>query len=167
MVCPFCFLLSLTYHLGALEYCHSLLPQALVLLCEYGLRTDQNSMVYVLCGYLFRAIQLLGLDSPHQRTTVSGVSSEILEGEVENRIVWACYQIDLLLASGVDRNSLWRGDFPTIPLPCSDRDFLSPIYVSPRFLPDDKDLNSLAVVGKLDLPSLVTVLIKIRATVLR
>lgn len=124
-------------------------------------------MVYVLCGYLFRAIQLLGLDSPHQQTTVSGLPSEILEGEVENRIVWACYQIDLLLASGVDRNSLWRGDFPTIPLPCSDRDFLSPIYISPQFLPDPEDPDSLSVLGQFDLPSLVTVLIKIRATVLR
>lgn len=124
-------------------------------------------MVYVLYGYIFRAIQLLGLDSQHHRTTVPGVPSEILEGEIENRLVWAFYQIDLLMASGVDRNSLWRVDVPCIPLPCSDRDFLSPIHTTPRHLPDAEDLDSLSVVSQLDLPSLVTVLVKIRATVLR
>ncbi|OIW27650.1 hypothetical protein CONLIGDRAFT_441613 [Coniochaeta ligniaria NRRL 30616] len=137
----------------------------MVLLCEYGLRTDQNTLVFVLSACLFRSLRLLGLDTPQREDEKT--ATEILEQETERRIVWASYHIDVLISTGVDRNSMWRDEIPPIPLPCLNQDFLSLTTSARHFLATFESAESMTLLGQLDLPSLVTVLIRLRYSVLR
>jgi hypothetical protein len=137
----------------------------MVLLCEYGLRTDQNALVFVLSACLFRSIRLLGLDAPQR--SEEKTATEILERETERRIVWASYHIDVLISTGVDRNSMWRDEIPPIALPCLNQDFISLTTSPPQFLATFESAENMSLLSQLDLPSLVTVLIRIRYTVLR
>lgn len=139
----------------------------MILLCEHGLRTDRNAQVFVLSGCLFRALRLLGLDMPQQSPSVSESPAEILQRETENRVVWACYHIDLLLASGVDKNSLWREDFPLIPLPGSNENFLSLSQATPHYLGEVENPEHMTIIRQFDLPSLIIILMRLRSTVLR
>jgi len=136
-----------------------------VLLCEYGLRTDQNALVFVISGCLFRSIRLLGLDSPQRAN--GETATEILERETERRIVWASYHIDVLIACGVDKNSMWRDETPRIALPSLGQDFLSLTASAPHFLAAFESEENMPLIGQLDLPSLATVLSRLRYTVLR
>ncbi|KAK4234452.1 hypothetical protein C8A03DRAFT_47227 [Achaetomium macrosporum] len=140
---------------------------AMILLCEYGLRTEQNSLVFMLCGCLYRATRLLGLDNAPQDLRAASQLSGSLEEEVHHRLVWASYTIDILLSSGVDKNSSWREDLPQVPLPCSDRDFLLQTPSPMRFLSDADGENMAAFVKDLDMLALVTMLVRLRGKVLR
>lgn len=140
----------------------------MLLTCEYALRTDQHSLVFLLCGLLYRALRLLGLDSKQPSIIKDDTTAAlILAQEVETRIVWSCYIIDALVSSGVDQNSSWRGDVPQVPLPCSDQEFLaqSPPSVT-RFLPlvDEPDM---LILQHLDLQALVSIMAGLRMNVLR
>ncbi|UKZ77094.1 hypothetical protein TrVFT333_004812 [Trichoderma virens FT-333] len=68
------------------------------LLCEYGLREDQHALVFILLAFLHRAIRLLSLDSPHPLPSNS-TTAQIMQREIENRIVWASFLIDSLAAN--------------------------------------------------------------------
>ncbi|KAJ4351414.1 uncharacterized protein N0V89_006756 [Didymosphaeria variabile] len=114
-------------------------------------------MVFLLGGYLFRHMRLLGLDKPTHTAADETVDPK---RELENRVVWACYTIDVIVASGVDKNSAWRGDSPDIPLPCSDAEFLSQIPSNASFLLDA--LENPIVVRSLELPALSAILIHLR-----
>lgn len=139
----------------------------MLLLCEYGFRTDQYALVFTLSGSLFRALRLLGLDSPSLLPASSGSPTDRLTQETEGRLVWACYHLDLLLSSGVDKHSLWRDDYPRIPLPCSNQDFLTLSHSAPYYLSHLEVAEALPAVGEFDMPALITVLIRLRSTVLR
>ena len=139
----------------------------MVLLCEYGIRTDRNAQVFVLSGCLFRSLRLLGFDMPQQPTTVSESPSEILQQETENRVVWACYHVDLMLASGVDKNSLWHDDVPLIPLPSSNESFLSLTPSRTLNLTEVETLENMSMARQLDLPTLIIILMRLRSVVLR
>ncbi|RSL65958.1 hypothetical protein CEP51_012921 [Fusarium floridanum] len=139
----------------------------MILLCEYGLRNDQHSLVFMLCGCVFRAMRLLGLGSPPQHLQATTQLSGNLEQEINHRVVWACYTIDVLLSSGVDKNSSWREDIPQVPLPCSDKDFLLQTPSHKRFLSGIEQEDMSTFVKDLDLLPLVTVLVKLRGKVLR
>ncbi|KAL3442718.1 hypothetical protein BJX65DRAFT_312487 [Aspergillus insuetus] len=138
---------------------------AMILVCEYASRTNQHALIFCLSGCLFRAICLLGLDTPHQPTAET--QAEVLSQETANRIVWASYHIDSLTAPGVDKHSSWRDDYPRIPLPRSDQDFLA---LSPGTLASLNTFDSsedLSTIKALDIPALTTVLFRLRRTVLR
>ncbi|KAF4951510.1 hypothetical protein FSARC_12904 [Fusarium sarcochroum] len=137
----------------------------MILLCEYGSRADQHSLVFMLGGCIYRAMRLLSLDNPRKNTQSIDQLTGDLEEEINNRIVWASYTIDILLSSGVDKNSSWREDIPQVPLPCSDKDFLlqSP---SPRRFLHQSD-SSATTIKELDLPALLIILAKLRGQVLR
>lgn len=138
----------------------------MLLLCEYALRTEQYSLVFFLCGCVYSALRLLGLDV--SRAPIYPESpTEFLHQEAENMVVWACYTIDVFGSSGVDKNSSWRGDIPPVPLPCANQDFLSQTPPSSvHFLSTVEDMGLLSV-KSLDLPALVTILIRLRANVSR
>lgn len=139
----------------------------MILLCHYGLKTDQHSMVFVLGGCLYRGMRLLDLDSarsnPQREST-----TDVISREIEIRVVWACYIIDSLAASGVDKNSSWRSDIPLIPLPSANHEFLSqssPLHL--HHLADFDRPGMLSNVTNLDLPALGVVMTELRSHVLR
>ncbi|KAH8652179.1 hypothetical protein BX600DRAFT_89412 [Xylariales sp. PMI_506] len=145
---------------------------ALVLLCEYAFRAGQNALVFTLSGCLHRAIRLLGIDAERQSPSLSPHPPlESFDREINNRIVWSSFLIDILVASGVDRNSSWAGNIPQISLPWPDRNFTLQIPPSvpagPFLMPSIEDEESLSIVGDLDLPSALTILLKLRSDVLR
>ncbi|KAH7165273.1 hypothetical protein EDB81DRAFT_778906 [Dactylonectria macrodidyma] len=141
----------------------------MLLLCEYGSRADQSSLVFVLIGISFRCIRLLGLDTPKSTEAPQTQACDALASEIEKRIVWACYLFDTLAASGVDANSSWFGRYPKLPLPCPEREFLARCPSSPAlFLGDFEDAERLgSIVCRLDLSSLLLVLVRLRDQVLR
>lgn len=139
----------------------------MVLLCEYSIKADQHALAFTLSGSLFRSLRLLGFDTPSRFPVVSDMPSERLTQETENRLAWACFHLDLLLSSGVDKHSLWRDDFPRIPLPCSNQDFLSLCHSTSYFLSDFESPDMLPIISQLDLPALSTILIRLRSMVLR
>ncbi|KAK5163457.1 uncharacterized protein LTR77_010639 [Saxophila tyrrhenica] len=138
---------------------------ALLLLCEYAHRTEHFSWAFGMAGCVFRHIRILGLDVP--RGDSSSLSLVTPEREIEHRIVWASYSIDVLLGSGVDKHSSWGNDFPRIPLPCSNESVLSQEASQPLFLASIEELGTSSIVPVLDLPALNVVLIHLRTRVLR
>lgn len=140
-----------------------------ILLGEYALRTDQNALAFVLSGCAFRAIQLLGHVSPtRSRNNPLGTACpEGLLQETWNRLVWASYTFDVFLASGVDLNSSWQSQIPRVPLPCSNRSFLAQTPEPTFTLQQDVRSEDPARFGQLELPTLMIILIRLRASVLR
>ncbi|KAL2839046.1 hypothetical protein BJX68DRAFT_272338 [Aspergillus pseudodeflectus] len=138
---------------------------AMILVCEYASKTNQHALIFSLSGSLFRAICLLGLDAPHP--PMAETQAEVLRQETANRIVWASYHIDSLIAPGVDKHSSWRDDYPRIPLPRSDQDFLALTSGTLVSLNTIESSPSFSTVRTLDLPALTTILIRLRRTVLR
>jgi hypothetical protein len=135
----------------------------MVLLCEYAARTNKHAMAFVLAGCVFRQLCLLGIDKPVNNAERRNVIPA--ECEAENRLVWACYSLDVSLASGVDKNSSWRERYPHVPLPCSDSEFLAQSPSRPRTL--DQVLTNPTLTSELDLPALNSVLTHLRTKVLR
>ncbi|KAH7000660.1 hypothetical protein EDB80DRAFT_724325 [Ilyonectria destructans] len=140
---------------------------AMILLCEYGLRTDQHSLAFILSGCVFRTMRLLGLDNPPATLDATEPQPHSLKEEIEYRVVWSCYTLDVLMSSGVNKNSSWREDVPQIPLPRSDKDFLLQTSSPQHFLSWVECPSALPIVKDLDLPSLVAILIRLRGKVLR
>jgi hypothetical protein len=136
------------------------LYQAMVLVCEYALRTHQHALLFTLSGCLFRAICLLGLDAPEQ--PMAHTQIEVLRQETANRIVWASYHIDSLIAPAIDKHSSWRDDYPR-----SDRDFLA-LNPGPAVALGLVDtLSDPSSTKTLDLPARITVMFRLRRTVLK
>ena len=134
-----------------------------VLLCEYATKTDRHAMAFVLAGCTFRQLCLLALDRPDDKNAEPEVVS--IERKVENRLVWACYSLDVGLASGVDNNSSWRERCPTVALPCSGSEFHAQSLPKSRTL--HQVLTTPVVTRELDLPALNAVLMHLRMKVLR
>lgn len=131
------------------------------LLCEYGLREDQHALVFILLAFLHRAIRLLSLDSPrplHNRRT----AAQVIQREVENRIVWASFVIDGLAANGVEKNMCWKDHIPEIPLPCPDDCFTSQLASPPHYLLQIEGLGMQEAITELDLSSLMVLVVRLR-----
>ncbi|KAL6867027.1 hypothetical protein J3F83DRAFT_103124 [Trichoderma novae-zelandiae] len=132
------------------------------LLCEYGLREDQHALVFILLAFLHRAIRLLSLDSPRSLPSHC-TTAQMMQREVENRIVWACFVIDGLAANGVEKNMCWKDYMPNIPLPCSDDCFnTSQLASTPHYLPQIEDSAMHTVIAELDLAALLVVVVRLR-----
>ncbi|EHK41509.1 uncharacterized protein TrAtP1_005005 [Trichoderma atroviride] len=131
------------------------------LLCEYGLREDQHALVFILLAFLHRAIRLLSLDSPrpiHNRRT----AAQVIQREVENRLVWASFVIDGLAANGVEKNMCWKDHIPEIPLPCPDDCFISQLASPPHYLLQIENLGMQEAITELDLSSLMVLVVRLR-----
>lgn len=139
----------------------------MILLCEYGLRMDQHSLAFILSSCVFRTMRLLGLDNPPATLDATEPQPHSLKEEIEYRVVWSCYTLDVFMSSGVNKNSSWREDLPQIPLPRSDNDFLLQTPSPQHFLSWVECPSALPFVKDLDLPSLVAILIRLRGKVLR
>jgi hypothetical protein len=135
----------------------------MVLLCDYGLRSDQNPMVFVLVAFLYRVIRLLGLDSPPPLEN-PGDPAQVLERDVQNRLVWACYFIDLFMATGVEKNACWKGSAPDILLPAPDEFFSVQSPAIQYALPDMDGMLDANIITELDLPavSIIAILLRIQ-----
>lgn len=142
------------------------IAQTMLLLCDYGLRADQNAMVFVLISFLYRTIRLLSLDSPEPLESPAS-PDEILQREMENRVVWSCYFIDVFVASGVEKNSCWKDYIPDIPLPCPEQNFLSCTLSAPQYLQRVEEVGIVPAMPDLDLFSLTIVVSRLRWDLLR
>jgi hypothetical protein len=132
----------------------------MVLLCDYGLRTDQNSMVFIMVAFLYRLIRLLGLDEMRPLSD-NATPTMIIERETEHRLVWACFFIDLFMSTAGPKNMNWREHVPNIPLPRSDLSFLVP--TSPRFYLSTIDDSGVApVIQDLDISALAVLVMRLR-----
>ncbi|PTB75659.1 hypothetical protein M440DRAFT_1439356 [Trichoderma longibrachiatum ATCC 18648] len=137
------------------------------LLCEYGLREDQHALVFILLAFLHRAIRLLGLDTPRPLPSLC-TTAQMMQREVENRIVWACFVIDGLAANGVEKNMCWKDNVPNIPLPCSDDCFnTSQVSSISHYLSQIEDPAMHTVIADLDLAALLVVVVRLRTKVMQ
>lgn len=138
----------------------------MVLLCDYGIRADQNSMVFVLVSFLYRVIRLLGLDDPGPLENPNDYLAA-LQRETENRLVWACFFTDLFTATGVDKNACWKGVTPNIPLPCAEWTSLSQTSIPQHYLAHVENSAMSSVLHDLDLSGLSILVMRLRMTSLR
>lgn len=135
--------------------------QTVALLCEYGLREDQHALVFILLAFMHRAIRLLNLDSPRPLSSHC-TTTQMMQREIENRLVWACFVIDNLTANGVEKNMCWK-EVPSIPLPCSDDCFnASQLSSPPAYLLQIEDSGMHSAAAELDLASLMVVVVRLR-----
>ena len=92
----------------------------------------------------------------------------MMQREVENRIVWACFVIDGLAANGVEKNMCWKDNVPNIPLPCSDDCFnTSQLSLIPHYLSQIEDSAMHTVIADLDLAALLVVVVRLRTKVMQ
>ncbi|PNP54047.1 hypothetical protein THARTR1_05254 [Trichoderma harzianum] len=137
------------------------------LLCEYGLREDQHALVFILLAFLHRAIRLLGLDSPRPLPS-HPTTAQMMQREIENRIVWASFVIDSLSANGVEKNMCWKDHIPSIPLPCSDDCFVTSQLSAPRhYLLQIENSGMHTAISELDLSALLVVVVRLRTKVMQ
>ncbi|KAK4079651.1 transcriptional regulator family: Fungal Specific TF [Trichoderma harzianum] len=137
------------------------------LLCEYGLREDQHALVFILLAFLHRAIRLLSLDSPRPLPN-HPTTAQMMQREIENRIVWASFVIDSLAANGVEKNMCWKDHIPSIPLPCSDDCFnTSQLSVPRHYLLQIEDSGMQTAISELDLSALLVVVVRLRTKVMQ
>lgn len=139
---------------------------AMTLLCDYGVRADQNSMVFVLVSFLYRVIRLHGLDNPEPLEDPSDYAAW-MQRDTENRLAWACYFIDFFTATGVEKNSCWKNFSPNIPLPAVDRMFTPGATTPQHFLLTTESTGILSALPDLDLPALSILVVRLRMTGLR
>lgn len=131
----------------------------MVLLCDYSLRTDQNSLAFILVSFLYRVIRLLGLDEPDELLH-SNDPAFTLQRNIENRLVWACFFIDLFMATAGEKNTSWGNRVPNIPLPTqqSNRTLGSPkLYLS-----DIETVGVMQMTPNLDLSGIVLMTVRLR-----
>ncbi|EHK15321.1 uncharacterized protein TRIVIDRAFT_123716, partial [Trichoderma virens Gv29-8] len=128
---------------------------------------DQHALVFILLAFLHRAIRLLSLDSPHPLPSNS-TTAQIMQREIENRIVWASFLIDSLAANGVEKNMCWKDHIPSIPLPCSDNCFnTSQLSTAQHYLTQIEDSGMHTAISELDLGALLILVVRLRTKVMQ
>lgn len=136
----------------------------MVLLCDYGFRADQHAAVFVLVSFLYRVIRILSLDRARPVRDEKD-SDEVLQRQTENRLVWACYFIDQITSSGIDKNSCWRDHLPYLPLLGSEA--RPQMYPMPMYIHQAEGDNLQYALQTLDLSALFILITRIRTRVLR
>lgn len=138
----------------------------MVLLCDYGQREDRNAMVFVLIAFLYRMIRLLSLDD-HRKLDNPTSPAEFLQRECEIRLVWACYYVDVMVGTGVEKNLCWRDDVPNIPLPCPEPNFLSQTPSATFFVENIERAGFAEAIPQLDLEALSILVVRLRSKVMK
>lgn len=137
----------------------------MLLICEYGLLESRNAMVFTMIAFVYRSIRLLSLDTPG-KLDESASQEDRIQRECEVRIVWACYFVDAMVGTGVEKNLFWTDDLPTIPLP-------SPSYNAPfedthEYFLDLLDSALLGtIVPRLDYQAISLLAVTLRTRVMR
>lgn len=138
----------------------------MVLVCQYGVRTEDLGMVFQLIGCCYRLVRLLGLGEERLNlpTTSPDDNTRI---ESERRLIWSCYILDNLIGAGVKDNHCWMA-CPSIPLPVSETDFVSRMLPSHNELPTIKAFSDDdTITQRLNLRSHIIHLVSLRTQVLR
>lgn len=122
-------------------------------------------MAFVLVGILHRVIRLLRLDDPLPLEDHHDQAA-MIERESQNRLVWACYFIDLFMGTAGERNSCWINTIPRIPLPAeSDADHNNLAFTTtPRYYLE-KDIDDVGLIERVedfDLSGLVIIVVRLR-----
>lgn len=128
------------------------------------MRAGHNALAFMLVGYSYRMIRLLGLDV-ESRYLDSHISSDLSKAESEIRLVWSAYILDSIVGSGVDSNLNWHQEAPRIHLPCPENDFVSQ-SPSQSSLTLDSFINS-PLKARSNLRANVIYLTRLRSRVLR
>lgn len=98
---------------------------AMVLCCEYAARTAQHTTVFMLAGYCSRMARLLQLDEKVPTPpSVNAIPADITRQECQRRLLWSCYILDSMAASGIDQDLYWNQGPPQTRLPCGETEFL-------------------------------------------
>ncbi|KAJ3526710.1 hypothetical protein NM208_g11057 [Fusarium decemcellulare] len=140
-------------------------PSAMVLVCEYGIGTEDHGMVFQLMGCCHRLVRLLGIDE--QKTSSFGCSAQAQTRiESERRLAWSCYILDNVVGAGVDANMAWPR-CPAMPLPIADHEFTSQVVPTGEELPTVHSFDSAALPRKHNLRSHIIFLVSLRTQVLR
>ena len=140
--------------------------EAAVLLCDYCFRAEKNAAVFVLVAFLYRVIRLLALDQPRPLRTILG-PTDWTERESENRLVWACYFVDAMVSSGVEKNECWGDRVPISALPCPEEHFLSQALSSQPTIAEVENREAVSIFPHLDISSLLLLIVRLRTRVLR
>ncbi|KAH8888975.1 hypothetical protein GQ53DRAFT_653374, partial [Thozetella sp. PMI_491] len=139
---------------------------AMLLFCEYGVGTDHlHAMVFQLLGCCHRLTRLLMLE---QRTTRPGHSSPEETSQMESlrRLFWSCYILDTIVGAGVEGNASWR-EWPQVPLPASESDFISQISPSALFLPSNERFSDPKTLEEMSIQAHAVYIVTLRSRVLR
>ncbi|KAF4463190.1 hypothetical protein FALBO_9980 [Fusarium albosuccineum] len=138
---------------------------AMVLVCEYGVGTEDHGMVFQLMGCCHRLVRLLGIDE--QKTSSFGCSAQAQTRiESERRLAWSCYILDNVVGAGVDAN-MARPRCPAMPLPIADHEFTSQVVSTGEELQTIESFDGLAPPRKHNLRSHIIFLVSLRTQVLR
>ncbi|KAF5005041.1 hypothetical protein FDECE_8457 [Fusarium decemcellulare] len=137
---------------------------AMVLVCEYGIGTEDHGMVFQLMGCCHRLVRLLGIDE--QKTSSFGSSAQAQTRiESERRLAWSCYILDNVVGAGVDANMAWPR-CPAMPLPIADHEFASQVVPTGEELQTIESFDT-APPRKHNLRSHIIFLVSLRTQVLR
>ena len=110
----------------------------LLLFCEYGLRTDDNTLVFMLIGCCYRMIRMLQLDTEPSTDHSKAIAPDVLtQHENRRRLVWSCFTLDASISASLSANICWANDRPRIALPCRETDFLQQTPSEPLYLDSD------------------------------
>ncbi|KAL6690929.1 hypothetical protein J3F84DRAFT_397951 [Trichoderma pleuroticola] len=139
---------------------------AMVLICEHSISMDQHALAFVVFGCCVRIMRLLSLDSPKKVPAAPGLA-QMTQLETERRLLWSCYILDSFLGGGVDGNLYWKDDFPCVPLPCSDANFVAQEQYLDFNAPKLSTFELLADRSFLNLRSHTIYLVQLRTRVLR
>ncbi|TFB06916.1 hypothetical protein CCMA1212_001306 [Trichoderma ghanense] len=140
---------------------------AMVLICEHSIAMDQHALAFVVFGCCLRIMRLLSLDSPKKVSDAPGLA-HMTQLETERRLLWSCYLLDSFLGGGVDGNIYWKDDFPCVPLPCSDANFIAQEqYISDLNAPRLSTFEIFPDRSYLNLRSHTIYLVQLRTRVLR
>ncbi|KAI1410536.1 fungal-specific transcription factor domain-containing protein [Hypoxylon sp. FL1857] len=139
---------------------------AMVLYCEYGVRTGDNAFVFMLSGCCYRMSRLLRLDvEPHATYPITS-PTDITTQESQRRLLWSCYILDSFIGSGVESNLCWLRHTPIIPLPCKDSNFTNRLWTPPVYLEIDQE-HGPGTATEVDLRGQITRIAYMRTQILR
>ncbi|KAH0492059.1 hypothetical protein TgHK011_007026 [Trichoderma gracile] len=128
---------------------------------------DQHALAFVVFGCCLRIMRLLSLDS-HKKVLDAPGLAQMTQLEIERRLLWSCYLLDSFLGGGVDGNLYWKDDFPSVPLPCSDANFIAQEqYISDLNAPRLSTFEIFTDRSYLNLRSHTIYLVQLRTRVLR
>lgn len=138
----------------------------MLILCDYGLRQDRNAMVFIMISCAYRVIRLLSLDQ-QKSLDITATAADFQRRESEIRLVWACYFVDALVGTGVEKNLCWRNESPDIPLPGPEQNFIMQTPSVDYFVNQMENLDTLALtVPVLDWQAISLLIIRLRTRVM-
>jgi hypothetical protein len=133
----------------------------MILLCEYNIGSNNHALAFVILGCCYRLMRLLGLDERGDSTEELS-NSELSKLETSKRLVWSCYILDGLMATGVDANSCWSERYPCLRFPAPDTVFITQDWSEPHHTVSIDAFEASNVRYPLDLRASIIYLMRLR-----